>query len=66
MRTISPDQDDVHRYDDMLKMTRHISKNHPSMPIIERAAQFKPFAALTGYEESLREAEKASDSGQSA
>lgn len=57
MRRVS-DPNDPHRYDDMLKMKRPVSKNHPRMPQIERAAQFKPFAALSGYEEALAEVEK--------
>lgn len=40
-------------YDDMLDMEHHVSKNHPQMPLEKRAAQFTPFSALTGYEESL-------------
>lgn len=49
---------DEHRYDDMLKMKHHISKNHRQMPQLDRAAQFAPFAALTGYNESIMDASR--------
>lgn len=56
MRQVSADQKDEHRYDDLLEMPRHVSKNHRPMPLLDRAAQFAPFAALTGYNESIQEA----------
>ena len=37
-------------YDDIIRLPHHVSQNHPQMPLCERAAQFAPFAALTGYE----------------
>lgn len=37
------------KYVDMIYMPHHVSKKHPQMPILDRAAQFVPFAALTGY-----------------
>ena len=36
-------------YDDIIDLPRPVSKRHPRMPLAERAAQFAPFAALTGY-----------------
>ena len=33
----------------------HVSQNHPQMPMLDRAAQFAPFAALTGYEAAVGE-----------
>lgn len=39
----------------MLDMPHHVSTKHPHMSIENRAAQFAPFAALTGYEEQLTE-----------
>lgn len=36
-------------YTDMLDLAHHVSKTHPQMPMEKRAAQFSPFAALTGY-----------------
>ena len=35
-----------------------MSKKHPPMPMAKRAAQFAPFAALKGYEEAIKEAER--------
>ena len=37
-------------YDDILHLPHPTSKRHPRMPIVDRAAQFSSFAALTGYE----------------
>lgn len=50
-----------HKYDDMLRMPHHVSKTRPQMPVADRAAQFKPFAALTGYEAALRETARLTD-----
>jgi hypothetical protein len=41
-------------YDDIINLTRPISK-HPKMSLYQRSAQFAPFAALTGYEEQVKE-----------
>lgn len=46
---------DIHKYDDIINLPRPISKNHPRMPLADRAAQFAPFAALTGHEAAMRE-----------
>ena len=43
------------KYEDMLYLEPPISKIHRKMSISERAAQFMPFAALTGYEDLIRE-----------
>ena len=43
-------------YDDILLHPRHVSSRHPQMPMLERAAQFSPFAALTGYGDVIKEA----------
>ena len=42
-------------YDDIIHLPHHVSQNHPQMPLRERAAQFAPLAALTGYEAALGE-----------
>lgn len=42
-----------HRYDDIIHLPHHVSSRHPQMPLYDRAAQFSPFAALTGYEEAI-------------
>lgn len=49
---------DVHRYDDIIDLPHHVSKTHPQMPIADRAAQFAPFAALTGHADAIRETEQ--------
>ena len=43
------------KYDDIINLPHHASKRHPQMPLLNRAAQFAPFAALTGYQESIEE-----------
>lgn len=42
-------------YEDIIHLPHHVSRNHPQMPVRDRAAQFAPFAALTGYGDALRE-----------
>ena len=42
-------------YDDILHSRRPVSTKHPPMSQADRAAQFSPFAALTGYEAAVRE-----------
>ena len=42
-------------YDDISDLPHYISNRHPHMPVADRAAQFAPFAALTGYDAALRE-----------
>ena len=42
-------------YDDIIHLPHHVSQNHPQMPLRDRAAQFAPFAALTGYEAAVEE-----------
>lgn len=42
-------------YDDIILLPHHVSKRHPQMSLYNRAAQFAPFAALTGYEEAIIE-----------
>ena len=46
---------DGHQYDDIIHLPHPTSKKHPRMAAIDRAAQFSPFAALTGYEQALEE-----------
>lgn len=42
-------------YSDIIDLPHHISKTHPQMSMDARAAQFAPFAALTGYEDAVKE-----------
>lgn len=44
-----------HKYDDIINLPHHESKNRSQMPILDRAAQFAPFAALTGYGAAVKE-----------
>lgn len=55
MTPISLNQNDPHRYDDILDLPHHVSKKHPQMARAARAAQFAPFSALTGYGEAINE-----------
>lgn len=43
------------KYDDIINLPHHVSKKHPQMSLYARSAQFAPFAALTGYEEAIKE-----------
>ena len=42
-------------YEDIVNLPPHISKKHPQPTMLERAARFAPFAAITGYEEMVVE-----------
>ena len=46
---------DTHRYDDIIDLPHHVSKRHPQMSLQNRAAQFSPFAALTGHADAIEE-----------
>ena len=46
------------KYADIINLPHHVSKRRPQMEIINRAAQFSPFAALKGYEEAIEEKQK--------
>lgn len=46
------------KYDDIINLPRHISKKYPPMSLEARSAQFAPFAALTGFDEKIKETEK--------
>ena len=47
----------IDNYNDIIGLEHHVSKVHPQMPMSHRAAQFAPFAALTGYDEAIEETE---------
>jgi len=49
-------------YDDIINLPHHVSKRHPQMSMWNRAAQFAPFAALTGYEDAIQESAKENES----
>ena len=50
------------KYEDMLYLDPPVSKTHRKMSIQDRAAQFMPFAALTGYEDLIRESSRITQS----
>ena len=43
------------KYEDIIGLSRPVSKKHPPMSRENRAAQFAPFAALTGFEVAIKE-----------
>lgn len=45
-------------YEDIIDLPHHVSLRHPQMSPLNRAAQFSPFAALTGHEAAIRETER--------
>lgn len=54
-------QRDEHRYDDIIDLPHHVSKTHKHMSNLDRAAQFAPFAALSGHEEAVKETARLTD-----
>ena len=49
------------QYDDIIHVPHHVSSTRPRMSAIDRAAQFSPFAALTGYDTSIKESARLTD-----
>ncbi len=49
------------RYDDIINLPHHVSENHPHMSMLDRAAQFSPFAALTGHGAAIEETARLTD-----
>ena len=41
-------------FEDIISLPHHVSQKHPRMTMSQRAAQFAPFAALTGFEETIQ------------
>ena len=48
-------------YDEIIHLPHHVSRIHPQMSMEDRAAQFSPFAALTGYEAAVKETARLTD-----
>lgn len=48
-------------YDDIINLPHHVSTTRPHMKAIDRAAQFSPFAALTGYDTAVKETARLTD-----
>ena len=52
----------MENYDDIIHLPHHVSKKHPKLSMQQRAAQFAPFAALTGYEDAINETVRLTES----
>lgn len=50
------------KYENIINLPHHVSKTRPQMTITDRAAQFSPFAALTGYDAAIEETGRITDS----
>ena len=50
-----------HGYDDIINLPHHVSSKRPQMSMLDRAAQFSPFAALTGYDDAIQETGRLTD-----
>lgn len=48
-------------YDDIINLPHHVSATRPQMSMLDRAAQFSPFAALTGYDAAIKETGRLTD-----
>lgn len=55
------DNKDKHPYEDIINLPHHVSSKHEHMPLLDRAAQFSPFAALTGFEGAIKETARLTD-----
>lgn len=51
----------MHKYDDIIHLPHPVSTTRPQMPISDRAAQFAPFAALTGHDAAIKETARLTD-----
>lgn len=49
------------KYNDIIKLPHFVSKRYPQMSMHDRAAQFSPFAALTGYDDLVKETARITD-----
>lgn len=49
------------KYDDIINLPHHQSKTHPHMSLLDRAAQFSPFAALPSYGDAVKETARTTD-----
>ena len=51
----------MNKYQNIINLPHHVSKNHPRMSLNNRSAQFAPFSALTGYSEKIKETARITD-----
>ena len=49
------------KYNEIMNLPHHVSKTRPQMAMSDRAAQFAPFAALTGYDDAVKETGRLTD-----
>ena len=49
------------KYDDIINLPHHVSETHPQMSMRNRAAQFSPFAALSGHSDAIHETARYTD-----
>ena len=52
----------MENYSDIINLPHHVSKKHPQMSMWNRAAQFAPFAALTGYDNAIKDTAQENES----
>lgn len=52
----------THKYDDILNLPHHVSPKRAHMSMVDRGAQFSPFAALTGYDAVIQETARLTES----
>lgn len=53
--------DNTHKYDDIIDLPRPVSSRHARMSMVDRGAQFSPFAALTGFDAAIQETGRLTD-----
>ena len=51
----------MNNYEDIINLPHHVSDKRPQMALRDRAAQFAPFAALTGHDEAIKETARLTD-----
>lgn len=58
---MTTDRNQKSPYEDIIHLPHHVSPRRPQMSLHDRAAQFAPFAALTGHEEAVKETARLTD-----
>ena len=61
-RDMSQSKNRDYPYEDIIGLPHHVSSTRPPMPVRDRAAQFSPFSALSGYDSVVKEAARITDS----
>lgn len=52
---------ETHKYDDIINLPHHVSAKRARMSMVDRGAQFSPFAALVGYDAAIAETARLTD-----